>query len=613
MTPANGPRQRSLGSVLSALSLAAALPAIVFAGLLIYTLWDRQQSQALKDMTQAVRTLSVALEREIGGQVGRAQMLADDPVLDPSRADEFTRRARDVLARNADWANIALANRDGRHLLNALVPDQVQRPPPGPPRAAEVFDSGRPTVSDVFQVPGTDRWAVSILVPVVRDGAVASVLIVRLQPSALERIVSDLQQEQGGAVAILDRQLRVVARNRGMPEVMGRPATADAAARMSAADRGISRARNLDGIDVYNAWQRSAYGWTVAIGLPAAAYDAPLRSSLLGLVLIAAVLLALGLALARWMARGITVEIRQLAADAARLPAGEPLPERASRIAELATLRSSLGDTAGRLATLLESERGARGVAEHANRSKDEFLAMVGHELRNPLSAVTTAARLLSRPEPTPAQRGHAVAIIERQASHLKRLVDDLLDVTRLLTGKISLSRQPVDLAQVVAQSCETLRAVGATARHQVEVHCDPVPVDGDPMRLEQVVSNLIGNALRYTPAGGRVRITVDRSDDQRARLCVEDNGIGIDATLLPQVFERFVQGKHPLNRLAGGLGIGLAITRHIVELHGGSIALHSAGTDCGTLAIVLLPLSRVAPAAPVAAGGIPDEDDVLR
>ncbi|MBA2724008.1 MAG: PAS domain S-box protein, partial [Methylibium sp.] len=230
---------------------------------------------------------------------------------------------------------------------------------------------------------------------------------------------------------------------------------------------------------------------------------------------------------------------------------------------------------------LLEREQHARTDAEEANHAKDEFLAMLGHELRNPLSAIGNASHLLDR-QPAGGHAERARGVIRRQVDHLARLVDDLLDAGRVATGKIIVARSPLDLAELVRRTVAVVGADGRAEHHRLSTELEPVWVDGDETRLEQVVSNLLTNALRYTPAGGSVRITLS-AENAEAVLTVADSGIGIAAAMLERVFDLFVQGERGIERRQGGLGIGLTLVRRLVDLHGGSCQAASAGPDCGS------------------------------
>ena len=230
-----------------------------------------------------------------------------------------------------------------------------------------------------------------------------------------------------------------------------------------------------------------------------------------------------------------------------------------------------------------------RQAAERKSHAKDEFLAMLGHELRNPLSAISSAASLIGLAGAGPDTVGRAKMIIQRQSQHLSRIVDDLLDLSRAMSGKILLSRQAIDVSTLVGSCLETFRATGRTSSYSLNVDLAPCWVDGDPTRLEQIASNLIDNALKYTPAGGNIGIAI-AEDGEEVVLTVSDSGVGISPELLPHVFDVFVQGAITIDRAQGGLGIGLALVRRLVELHGGSVSARSGGTSAGSTFEIRLP-----------------------
>jgi PAS domain S-box-containing protein len=243
-----------------------------------------------------------------------------------------------------------------------------------------------------------------------------------------------------------------------------------------------------------------------------------------------------------------------------------------------------------------ERER-AHAQAEAASRAKDEFFAMLGHELRNPLGAITAALHVIEVCGPLDERSGEARAIIGRQVQHLVRLVDDLLDVTRLATGKISLSLRRVDLAAVARRAV----AGAATAARGRSLTCRaaaPVWIDADETRIEQVLGNLLGNALKFTPADGRVTVVVEEEGPE-AVLHVADTGAGIPPDLLPRIFDLFVQGQTTLHRREAGLGIGLTLVRRLVDLHRGRIEAASAGPGRGSVFTVRLPAARPPGARP--------------
>lgn len=247
------------------------------------------------------------------------------------------------------------------------------------------------------------------------------------------------------------------------------------------------------------------------------------------------------------------------------------------------------------LRALLAREHAARAEAERANLAKDEFLAMLGHELRNPLSPILSSLHILRR-HSDPEMLDKGLTIIERQARHLTRLVDDLLDVARIAQGKVLLRRDRVDLAEVIEVALERANPLIEERHHAVDARlARDLGVEADRARMEQVIANLLNNAAKYTPPGGRITVEARRVDDM-VEVGIADSGIGISAEMLPQVFETFVQDRQSIDRSRGGLGLGLAIVRNLVQLHGGTVAAHSDGEGQGSQFVVRIPAADVSP-----------------
>ena len=229
-----------------------------------------------------------------------------------------------------------------------------------------------------------------------------------------------------------------------------------------------------------------------------------------------------------------------------------------------------------------ESDRAARD-----SRTKDEFLTMVAHELRNPLGAISTAVQLLKVTPPEGSAATRARDVIARQIDHITRLADDLVDIERVVAGKLRLNRQRQDMEELVRRAVAAV-AAGAGLDRQIEVSTEPAWIDGDAVRIEQVLTNLLTNAVKYTPAGSRILVGL-RVDGADAVLSVADSGFGISPLLLPYIFDMYVQADETIDRARGGLGIGLALVRHLVELHEGTVAASSDGEGHGSTFTVRL------------------------
>jgi signal transduction histidine kinase/CheY-like chemotaxis protein len=247
--------------------------------------------------------------------------------------------------------------------------------------------------------------------------------------------------------------------------------------------------------------------------------------------------------------------------------------------------------------TEIEKRKSVEAALRESNRRKDEFLAMLGHELRNPLAPISIALQILREAPPASRDAAWARESIGRQLSHMTRLLDDLLDISRVTLGKIQLQLAPVSVGQVIASAVEATRPLIDSGAHQLTVKLpdDSVMIRGDAVRLTQVVANLINNAAKYTERGGRIDVAVDH-DGAEVRVSVRDNGIGIAADALERIFDLFSQLPGGHERAQGGLGIGLTLARRLVEMHGGSVEARSEGPNRGTEIVVRLPLAALEP-----------------
>jgi len=266
---------------------------------------------------------------------------------------------------------------------------------------------------------------------------------------------------------------------------------------------------------------------------------------------------------------------------------------------ELQRLNRSLADANAALAqanSTLQAEKNREleelnSTLRDANRLKDEFLAMLAHELRNPLAPIHSAVQLMRNPQLPPGQLSWARDVIGRQVGHLTRLVDDLLDVSRITRGKINVTRESLELSVIVARAVETVQPMLSRQRHELVIDVDPEPlfVEGDLTRLTQIIGNILSNAIKYTDAGGLIELIAGRLDSG-VQIRVRDNGIGIEPEALPSVFDLFTQASRSAEHTQAGLGIGLALVKRLVELHGGEVEAHSDGLGRGSEFVVRLP-----------------------
>jgi signal transduction histidine kinase len=360
---------------------------------------------------------------------------------------------------------------------------------------------------------------------------------------------------------------------------------------------GLARYTNLNGTAVYTAWTFTRHGWGVGFATPSAPVDNAFwhHLGLFGFLWAAAV--GAGVLYAFAKARPVATALESLEDQAEHIATGqriESLPD--SSVEEVNRAIAALEKASDLLQTAtrerdrsLETERDARAQAEAASHAKDEFLAMLSHELRNPLAAIWTAAAIVKSEGRSTEQLEFAARVIDRQTRHLSRLLDDLLDVGRAMTGKIALERAPVELAASARHVVEMLQTTRRLADRHVEHNAVPVWVEGDQTRIEQILTNLLVNAATYTATGGRIRVRIAREGAQ-ALLEVSDDGHGIAPESLPRVFDLFFQAESTADRSAGGLGIGLTLVQRLVKLHGGDVTAHSKGRGTGATFTVRLP-----------------------
>jgi signal transduction histidine kinase/ActR/RegA family two-component response regulator len=460
-----------------------------------------------------------------------------------------------------------------------------------------VLAEGRVVVSGLFSSPRFRDSRAGVAVPVLRGNRISHVLIVNLNLAWFDSLLAKQSAIPGAVAGIFDGDWRFLARSAEGPDRRGTDPARPLVADMMLKSEGVGSYSSLNGIPVFTAWTASRHGWWVAAATP----SNPMATSFFGYLglfalLWLAVMLA-GIAYAVAKGRLIAGSLASLERQAKSVAGGariSGIPR--SSVEEIDRTLAALEQASGRLEQAmrerdrsLQTERAARAAAEQANRAKDEFLAMLGHELRNPLSAITNAAAVLNIPGRTEAHVDFAAGVVGRQTAHLKRLIDDLLDVGRALAGKIQLQRGPLDLEQVARQTVATLRTAGRLAERRVELDTTAVWVEGDLTRLEQVITNLLVNAARFTGPDGRITLRVAREGD-RAVVRVSDDGRGIAAESLPRIFELFYQAEVAADRTGGGLGVGLTLVQRLVSLHGGTVTAASDGPGRGASFEVLLP-----------------------
>jgi signal transduction histidine kinase/CheY-like chemotaxis protein len=594
------------------------LPFLVVSGVLLLRVLRDNRAGNERTLLESARQQAAALDAELDATVRTLQALASSSSLDEEGLAGFDVELRRVVRAQPGWLSVRLLGLDGRIILDTARPG-VQEPGTAvdPSSLEAMVSSGVPLVASLRRGPN-GQLAFGVRVPVNQRGRLRYALTAVVTPETVARIVSQLAPGQHEWTrVIVDAGGTVVARTRSPERFVGQPATPSFMARTSVGGEGVYQDTSLEGLEVYVAFAHSALsGWISSVVVPVAVMDGPLRQSMTALVVVGLVMFAASIGGANWLAGRISSEIGSAAQAAETLSRGQPVPASGSIVSDVTRLRQALEQSGTLLIQRgedrdrhLANAEAARAEAERANLAKDQFLAMLGHELRNPLAPIVTALGLL-KTRGTTWTKEHAV--IERQVAHMSRLVDDLLDVSRITRGALEIRRDVVDLGDVITRATEMAAPLFERHRHVLQVAVpDGMMVRGDSVRLAQIFCNLLTNAAEYTPNGGQVTVTARRAGPDIV-VDVTDNGRGIAPELAPRIFDLFVQGPRTIDRGEGGLGLGLAIASSLATLHGGRIDARSEGEGRGSTFSVRLPardpgVAEPIPAEPpLAAGGQP-------
>ena len=564
----------------------------------------REREAAIRASEENLQRLTGLAAANEAQSIERARQILVDLVSVPDLMGPTARcnaLLADVLDRNEGYANFGLIRLDGEvtcsavpmlHAVNLGDRSHFRRA-----IAERRFIAGDYVFGRVIR-----KHTINLTYPVTdRAGKVVAVVFSAMDLVGLDTYVNDINLPHGSVLATADAGGLVISRRPDPERWFGRKIAPMLLRAMRDPSHRPQVVVGEDGVERLHAFARvggpALSEYTVTIGVPtetitAAAREAQLMS-LLGLG--ATTLLAL---LAAWLAGDILIvqRVRKLMDTARSIAAGDL--EARSGIAygreEIGRLAAALDE----MAATLQAKEAARSQAERelraADQRKDEFLAMLAHELRNPLAPISTGAHLLKLLHSDNAQITQTCAIIARQVEHMTSLVDDLLDVSRVTRGLVSLSTQVLDLRHVVDDAAEQIRPMITARRHKVvlDLPDGPAHVKGDHKRLVQVVANLLGNATKYTPEGGHIRLQLAAAADggEDYVLEVSDDGIGMEAALVERVFELFTQAERTPDRSQGGLGLGLALAKSLVELHGGSVGAASPGPGLGSTFTVRLP-----------------------
>jgi signal transduction histidine kinase/ActR/RegA family two-component response regulator len=573
------------------LVVGVVVPLVALAGVLSYLLVEQERESVRRGALDRNRAFMTAVDAEIRGQMQTLQALATTDSLESRDLRRFYRDATRILKSQTDWQNIILLLPSGEQVVNAARPIDARLPPPSETASTlRVARTLKPAVGDLVLRKATKTYGIPVRVPVIQNGELVYILSAAIDPAAFGKLIRAQHYPNGWVSGLVDSTGHFIARV--PPRSPADSASKDFNAQVARSSEGWYRGLTVEGMDTFTAHRTSEFSnWSVGLAIPTSEINgsASRAAWFLGLGALATLVLAIGLAY--WMGRRIARPIASLAL-AARSLGQNMMPanlDTQAGISELREVAHALKDASQVIRERHELIQREQAALKAADRAKDEFLAMLGHELRNPLGAITTSAYVLRAAKPGDETALRARDVIERQTKHMTRLIEDLLDLSRVAMGKVSLHREVFDLARRASRVVRTWEATARDYTRTVSLEAAPVWVDADRSRIEQVLSNLLDNADKFSPPGAPVRVIVSRQGEQ-AVLEVSDEGEGIAPEMLDQVFELFVQAPTGSDRARGGMGVGLALVKRIAEMHGGTVAAASKGLGQGSVFTVRLP-----------------------
>jgi len=590
-------RLPGLRSRLLWLAFASMVPVLALCVLLAWILLERETELVRDGALTRNRAVASAVDAKLDGHLAALRALGTLQALEQGDLQAFKDAATRAQAAQPHWRNVLLVDESGRQLLNLRLPPGAALPTEDEselPSLREVLATGESRIGNVGRGPVSGYVGIPVQIRVQVAGQPRALKLI-IDPQAFAVLMTSQELPRTWAAAIVDGNGKFIART--PPRPPGELASTGLRAAIRESRSGWMTIRTLEGTDAQQAFVGSALSpWTIAVAIPKEEMLAGARRAALwlalGTVLSTAVAGGLALALGRRVARPIHT-LARAAHDVGSGDVTALLDDVAQRpgFAEALEVNRALQHAVQSLREREALQERERVALREADQAKNEFLAMLGHELRNPLSAITTSAQVLRISKPGADTGALAHQVIERQARQMSRLVEDLMDISRLATGKLRLELELLDLCAVVDRAIETWRHGNTQRDVRVTLHCGPTWVRIDRARIEQILVNLLENAAKFSPKGGTIDVEV-RTHGEHALLEVRDHGQGIAAEDLALIFETFYQGTQSLHRPQGGLGLGLALVKRLAELHGGGVQAHSDGDGLGTTMTVQLPLA---------------------
>jgi len=577
------------------LAAIGVVPMLILSLVLGYFLMEQQRETFREAVQERDQRLLSVVDAQMLGYIGTLRSLAASASLETGDLQAFYDQAQRVLISQEDWRNILLFDLSGQQLINLRFAYGTQLPADSQLDKVgfrEVITNRRPFIGDLNPGPVSGLPGIAVRLPVIYGTQLRYVLEFILEPAGLIKLMKSQGYKATWVAGLIDRQGRFIARVPAPPRARASPTFWAAVQR---ANEGWYHGKTLEGRDTYTAHKTSAItGWAVGVAVPSEELNASAYRASAYMALGTLISLLSALAFAYWLSRYISAPIGMLAATARRIvrephPAPLAAVKKDPHVQEVFEVASALEDAAASLQERELLRQREQQALLAADKAKDEFLAMLGHELRNPLSSIVASAHVLRLSKPGAAAALQAHEVIDRQAQQMARLVEDLLDVSRLAMGKVTLHRERLDLGALADRVLHSWQQARRSRPARIQVSLASVWVYADRVRMEQILLNLLDNAEKFSAATQRIFIQI-RAEQGRAILQVRDEGQGITPEEIPHIFKLFVQGPQSIERPQGGLGLGLTLVQRLAELHGGEVAVFSAGRGQGAAFTVRLP-----------------------
>ncbi len=588
--------------------LVTTMPMFAASALLLYQVHLEERAAIERDAGATARALILAVDRDLAGAQAAATVLATSPALQADDLRAFRAQATAILP-SIPGSNIVLTDSSGQQLLNSLRPEAEALPRHGnPDLVRRVVSTGKPIISDLY-IGGIRRAPViSIDVPVFRRGEVTYDLSVGFFPDRLAEILRSERLPWGWVAAIFDRRGIIVARTHAADQFIGKTGAPALIERIAQVSEGMVDTTTLEGIAVSSVFSRSSFsGWTVAIGVPADDVQARQWHSLGWAAITTLALVICGLVAAYFTGARLARAMHALGSMAPALGRDQSIELRSFGLEEADAVAKSLAEGASLLQKRtderdreLEQRLKAqieRQAAEDAARDRSTHFAYLSHELRSPLLAINGYAEMIARGVSKPGHERRLIDYsdrIKRGVDHIRNIIDEILDYAKYESNALEINPEPIDPATAIREAVELMEGSARTAdiALKYQVPSDLPELDADASRLRQILLNLLSNAMKFTRAGGTVTVNATMLDATRLAINVADNGIGINADDMERVMQPFKQSSTTPRQRFKGTGLGLPLTKGLVELHGGSFSLKST-PGVGTVATVALPIVR--------------------